>query len=149
MQDISEIKKELLGFEEIELPHLLKKDKSYLKYITIINDEEFFFDGGYFQKMGNDKIFFKKGKQYKNIQTVYKKPCGEILYKTRFFISEEEGYVCLKDKKELEKIIKTQQEVIEKMTQKLEKSITLLTEEKDKNKKYENYIRENFPNKNN
>jgi len=50
----------------------------------------------------------------------------------------------LKDKKELEKIIKTQQEVIEKMTQKLGKSITLLNEEKDKNKKYENYIRENF-----
>ena len=148
MQDISEIKKELLGFEEIELPHILKKDKSYLKYITIINDEEFFFDGGYFQRMGNEKIFFKKGKQYKNIQTVYKKPCGEILYKTRFFLLEEEKE-CLKDKKELVKIIKTQQDVIEKMTQKLERSITLLTEEKDKNKKYENYIRENFPNKNN
>lgn len=148
MQDISEIKKELLGFEEIELPHILKKDKSYLKYITIINDEEFFFDGGYFQKMGNEKIFFKKGKQYKNIQTVYKKPCGEILYKTRFFLLEEEKE-CLKDKKELEKIIKTQQDVIEKMTLKLEKSITLLTGEKEKNKKYENYIRENFPNKNN
>jgi len=148
MQDLSEIKKELLGFEEIELPHLLKKDKSYLKYITIINDEEFFFDGGYFQKMGNEKIFFKKGKQYKNIQTVYKKPCGEILYKTRFFLLEE-GKECLKDKKELVKIIKTQQDVIEKMTQNLERSITLLTEEKDKNKKYENYIREKFPNKNN
>lgn len=148
MQDISEIKKELLGFEEIELPHILKKDKSYLKYITIINDEEFFFDGGYFQKMGNEKIFFKKGKQYKNIQTVYKKPCGEILYKTRFFLLEEEKE-CLKDKKELEKIIKTQQDVIEKMTLKLEKSITLLTGEKEKNKKYENYIREHFPNKNN
>ena len=148
MQDISEIKKELLGFEEIELPHILKKDKSYLKYITIINDEEFFFDGGYFQKMGNEKIFFKKGKQYKNIQTVYKKPCGEILYKTRFFLLEEEKE-CLKDKKELEKIIKTQQDVIEKMTLKLEKSITLLTGEKEKNKKYENYIREHFTNKNN
>ena len=143
MQDISEIKKELLGFEEIELPHILKKDKSYLKYITIINDEEFFFDGGYFQRMGNEKIFFKKGKQYKNIQTVYKKPCGEILYKTRFFLLEEEKE-CLKDKKELEKIIKTQQDVIEKMTQKLEKSITLLTEEKEKNVKYENYIRKNY-----
>ena len=148
MQDISEIKKELLGFEEIELPHILKKDKSYLKYITIINDEEFFFDGGYFQKMGNEKIFFKKGKQYKNIQTVYKKPCGEILYKTRFFLLEEEKE-CLKDKKELEKIIKTQQDVIEKMTLKLEKSITLLTGEKEKNKKYDSYIREHFPNKNN
>jgi hypothetical protein len=143
MQNIVEIKKELLGFEEIELPYLLKKDKSYLKYITLKNDEEYFFDGGYFQKMGNDKIFFKKGKQYQNIQTVYKKPCGEILYRTRFFLLEEEKE-CLKDKKELEKIIKTQQDVIEKMTQKLGKSITLLNEEKDKNKKYENYIRENF-----
>ena len=55
----------------------------------------------------------------------------------------------MKDKKELEKIIKTQQDVIEKMTLKLEKSITLLTGEKEKNKKYENYIREHFPNKNN
>ena len=29
MQDIKQIKKELSGFEEIELPYLLKKDQSF------------------------------------------------------------------------------------------------------------------------
>ena len=145
MQDISDIKKELVGFEEIELPYQLTKN-CYIKYITLKDDEEFFFTGGNFVKMGFDKMIFKKDKEIKSVPTVYKNPCGEILYKTRFFLLEEEEE-CLKDKKELEKIIKTQQDVIEKMTQKLEKSITLLTEEKEKNVKYEKYIRENFPNK--
>ena len=147
MQDISEIKKELLFFEEIELPYQLNPNCS-IKYITLKDNEEFFFTGGHFVKMGFDKMILKKDKKITSVPTVYKNPCGEILYRTRFFLLEEEKE-CLKDKKELVKIIKTQQDVIEKMTQKLERSITLLTEEKDKNKKYENYIRENFPNKNN
>ena len=140
MQDISDIKKELIGFEEIELPYQLTNN-CYIKYITLKDDEEFFFTGGFFVKMGFDKIILKKDKEIKTVPTVYKNPCGEILYKTRFFLLEEEEE-CLKDKKELEKIIKTQQDIIEKMTLKLEKSITLLTAEKEKVKKYEQYIRE-------
>jgi len=145
MQDISEIKKELLGFEEIELPYQLTPN-CYIKYITLKDDEEFFFTGGHFVRMGFDKMIIRKNKKITQVPTIYKNPCGQILYRTRFFLLEEEKE-CLKDKKELEKIIKVQQDVIEKMTQKLEKSITLLTEEKEKNVKYENYIREIFPNK--
>ena len=140
MQDISEIKKELIEFEEIDLPYLLTKDKSYIKYITLKNNEEFFFDGGYFQRMGLDKMFFKKDKDYSSVQTVFKEPCGKIIYKTRFFLSEEHNE-CLKDKKELEKLVNTQQEIIEKLTLKLKQSIELLNKEKEKTNKYEKYIK--------
>jgi len=143
MQDIKQIKKELSGFEEIELPYLLKKDQSYIKFITLKNDEEFFFDGGYFQKMGCDKMFLKKDKEYKTIPTVYKKPCGEILYRTRFFLLEKEKE-CLRDKRELEKIINTQQDIIEKLTTKLKESIELLNDEREKTKKYEEFIKQNY-----
>jgi len=139
MQDISEIKKELLFFEEIELPYQLNPNCS-IKYITLKDNEEFFFTGGHFVKMGFDKMILKKDKKITSVPTVYKNPCGEILYRTRFFLLEEEKE-CLKDKKELEKMIQTQQDIIEKMTLKLEKSITLLTEEKEKVKKYEQYLR--------
>ena len=142
MQDISDIKKELIGFEEIELPCQLTPN-CYIKYITLKDDEEFFFTGGNFVRMGFDKMILKKDKEIKSVPTTYKNPCGEILYRTRFFLLEGEEE-CLKDKKELEKIINTQQDIIEKMTLKLEKSITLLTEEKEKVKKYEQYIRENL-----
>ena len=40
MQYIKQIKKELSGFEEIELPYNLKKDQSYTNFITLKNDEE-------------------------------------------------------------------------------------------------------------
>lgn len=142
MQDISEIKKELLGFEEIELPYQLNPN-CLIKYITLKNDEEFFFTGGYFVKMGFDKMILKKDKKIISVPTVYKNPCGEILYRTRFFLLEEEQE-CLKDKRELEKIISTQQDIIEKMTEKLEKSINLLNEEREKNKKYEEFIKQNY-----
>ena len=85
MQDIKQIKKELSGFEEIELPYLLKKDQSYIKFITLKNDEEFFFDGGYFQKMGCDKMFLKKDKEYKEWYNKEKKKLNESLSILIFF----------------------------------------------------------------
>ena len=127
MQDINEIKKELIGFEEIELPYQLNQN-CYIKYITLENDQEFFFTGGYYLKMGLDKIILKKNNQIISVPTVYQNKCGEILYRTRVFISEKEKE-CLKDKKELEKIIQTQQDVIEKLIKKLEKAIHLLNKE--------------------
>ena len=84
MQDISDIKKELIGFEEIELPYQLTKN-CYIKYITLKDDEEFFFTGGHFVRMGFDKMVLKKDKEIKSVPTVHKSPCGEILYKTRFY----------------------------------------------------------------
>jgi hypothetical protein len=127
MQDINEIKKELIGFEEIELPYQLNHN-CYIKYITLENDQEFFFTGGYYLKMGLDKIILKKNNHIISVPTVYQNKCGEVLYRSRFFITEKEQE-CLKDKKELEKIIQTQQYVIEKMTKKLEKAIHLLNKE--------------------
>ena len=119
MQDISEIKKELLGFEEIELPYQLNPSCS-IKYITLKDDEEFFFTGGHFVRMGFDKMIIKKDKKTTSVPTVYKSPCGKILYRTRFFLLEEsEG--CLKDKKELaEAVEQVQREAQERQAEQVD-----------------------------
>ena len=140
MQDIKEIKKELNGFTEIELPYKLNPN-CLIKYITLKDNNEFFFTGGNFLKMGFDKMILKKDKKIIPVPTVYKDKCGEVLYRTRFFLLEEENE-CLKDKKELEKVIATQQDIIEKMTLKLEKAFTILQEEREKNIKYEGIIKQ-------
>ena len=44
MQDISQIKKELQGFQEIDISYPLNK-QCFLHYITLDNDEEFFYKG--------------------------------------------------------------------------------------------------------
>ena len=139
MQDIKQIKKELIDFVEIELPYKLNPN-CLIKYITIKDNNEFFFTGGNFLKMGFDKMILKKDKKIIPVPTVYKDKCGEVLYKTRFFLLEEENE-CLKDKRELEKVITTQQDIIEKMTLKLEKAFTILQEEREKNQKYEEIIK--------
>ena len=110
MQDIKQIKKELIDFVEIELPYKLNPN-CLIKYITLKDNNEFFFTGGNFLKMGFDKMILKKDKKIIPVPTVYKDKCGEVLYKTRFFLLEEENE-CLKDKRELEKVITTQQDII-------------------------------------
>ena len=100
MQDIQEIKKELKGYEEIDITYPLNR-KCYLKYITLHDNQEKFYDGGYFYKMGFDKIILKNNdNKIKGIQTIYKDNNGNIIYKSLFFLRNNELEECEKDKKE-------------------------------------------------
>tara|TARA_B100000745_G_C19792216_1_gene260190 strand:+ start:108 stop:476 length:369 start_codon:yes stop_codon:yes gene_type:complete len=118
MQDIQQIKKELKNCEEIDITYTLHP-KCYLKYITIKDNNEYFYTGGYFFKYGFDKIILKKDKKIWSVPTVYKDKDGNILYTSRFFLKNDEIEECEKDKKEYEKIIQTQQHIIEKLTQRI------------------------------
>ena len=137
LQDINLIRKELEGFEEIEFPYPLRPG-IIVKYITAKNDEESFFIGGKFVKMGNEKVYLSNGGPNWTVPTKVRDNECNIQYESRFFIPSVED---VKPKKviELEKIIKAQQDVIEKMTEtikndkiQLGKYISIITKLKNK-----------------
>ena len=53
--DVKIINKELNNFEEVEIPYKFILGEP-IKYITLKNDKEFFYKGGYYCKLGNEKI---------------------------------------------------------------------------------------------
>ena len=61
IKDILIIKKELEGFEEVDLPYEFEKG-CLIKYITLKknSEEESFYTGGEFINFGNDCIILKK-----------------------------------------------------------------------------------------
>ena len=71
MQDINNIKKELIGFEEIKITYPLNKN-CYIKYITLKDNNGSFYNGGFFEKYAFDKIILKKDNKFISIPTIYK-----------------------------------------------------------------------------
>lgn len=115
-QDIEYIKKELKKCEEVDSPFDIKRGDK-VKYITLKNGSEFFYDGGIYLKMLDNKVSLKEENSTKTVPISIIDKSGEILYQTRFFI--ECGEKCYnKNKEEYEKIIKTQQRIIETLIKK-------------------------------
>ena len=115
-QDIEYIKKELKNCEEVDSPFDIKRGDK-VKYITLKNGSEFFYDGGIYLKMLDNKVSLKEENSTKTVPISIIDKSGEILYQTRFFI--ECGEKCYnKNKEEYEKIIKTQQRIIETLIKK-------------------------------
>ena len=54
-QDISYIKQQLKPYEEVDNPFDIHKGDK-VKYITIQGEDEFFYNGGIYQRMGDNKI---------------------------------------------------------------------------------------------
>tara|TARA_Y100001935_G_scaffold255363_2_gene267964 strand:- start:5425 stop:5820 length:396 start_codon:yes stop_codon:yes gene_type:complete len=115
-QDLSYIKKELENCEEIEDLFELKKG-DIVKYITLNEGSEFFYDGGNYIRMIDNAVCIQCGKTIKNVTINYFNKEGEPLYKSRFFLQVKE---CIGEKEiiEYEKIIKNQQKIIEVLTKK-------------------------------
>ena len=124
-QDLSYIKKQLEGCEEVDSIYDIKIGQ-IVKYITIKNNEEYFFDGGNYVKMGDNKIVLKIGSKYEYVPLIHYNKGGYTVYRTRLFVKDNSknmkggGKEC-KSSEEYEKIIKTQQEIIEKMNVQLRK----------------------------
>ena len=84
-QDLEYIKSILKNCEEVESPFDIKKG-NIVRYITINNGSEFFYDGGKYIKMLDNKVLIQ------DVNKIYKVPIsiinreGDILYNTRFFI---------------------------------------------------------------
>jgi|TARA_Y100000389_G_C17397706_1_gene483541 hypothetical protein len=116
-QNIKTIKNELKNCQEITSVYDLKKDQ-IIKYITLKQNDEYFYTGGKFIRMGNNKIFYNQNGSTKSCQLVWKNKDGSINYKSRIFVKKDQDS-CTKDIQELKKIINNQQMIIEKMNLKL------------------------------
>ncbi len=119
IKDISKIRKELEGYEQIELPYDLNQN-CFLKYIIIDNENESFKRGGKFVTYGNDSILLKNKSNTFPVKICKKNPDGSIdeNYKVIFF-SKEEKNTCTKEIQEFKDTITYQQSIINKLSKKL------------------------------
>ena len=115
-QNLTTIKKELKNCEEINTIYDLTINDN-IKFITLKGNEEYFYKGIY-TKMGNNKIFVNTDGSIKPFKLKHQKSDGSTFYKTRIFIEKTK---CEKNNEEYQKIINTQQMIIEKMNLQLKK----------------------------
>ena len=134
--NISIIQKELRGYEQVDMPYTFTP-KTKIKYITLeesTNSEGFFVGGGYL-RMGNERVILQNGPLIWSVPVRVRDDNNDIIYESKFFVPKDDTVDIekTKDVKELEKTIKAQQMVIEKMT-------TTIKNDKIKLQKYENII---------
>jgi len=137
--DITQIKKELDGFEEVDSPFDLVPG-DIIKYITIKSGKQCFFTGGTYKRMGDNKVYLEDKGRTKSFQINVLDKDGTILYSSRIFVKSDE---CLssKDLEEYQKVIDNQQNIIEVMTEKLKNNKIIMEQLNAKNKKYEEVIK--------
>ena len=134
IDDISEIRKILKDYVEVELPYDFKKGED-IKYITLDKNTqtESFFNGGEYVKSGNELIYLQNGPINWSIKTKLRDDDNNIYYTSRIYVRDKidiKNYNT-KDILEFQKTIKAQQMVIEKMTK-------TIREDKIQIKKYSN-----------
>ena len=115
--DINFIKKSLKNYTEISFPYTFKPNQ-LVKYITLVDNEEKFYTGGEYNKMGSEKINLKNGPNSWYVPIKIRDNNNNTVYTSRFFINESE--MITKDNnnssEQYKKIIINQQKIIEKMT---------------------------------
>ena len=125
-QDISYKRKAIRSCEEVYSPYDIKIGQ-HVKYITLEDNSEFFYEGGIYSMMGDNKIVLKNKTKTEHVPLILKNPDGYVLYKTRLFVVNEDKNKCEgKKKEEYEKIIQNQQQIIEKMNLQLKKQAMMI-----------------------
>ena len=134
ISDISEIRKILKNYVEVELPYDFKEGEN-IKYITLDKNtnSELFYDGGEYLRIGNERIFLQNGPSTWQFQTKIRNDENDIIYNSKIYVEKDEEEKINEDVLLLQKTIKAQQMVIEKMTKNIK-------EDKIKIQKYENII---------
>ena len=134
--NISTIQKELRGYEQVDMPYTFTP-KTKIKYITLeeSTNSEGFFVGGEYSRMGNERIILQNGPSIWSVPVRVRDDNNDIIYESKFFVPKDDTVDIekTKDVKELEKTIRAQQMVIEKMT-------ATIRNDKIKLQKYENII---------
>ena len=134
--NISTIQKELRGYEQVDMPYTFTP-KTKIKYITLeeSTNSEGFFVGGEYSRMGNERVILQNGPSIWSVPVRVRDDNNDIIYESKFFVPKDDTVDIekTKDVKELEKTIRAQQMVIEKMT-------TTIRNDKIKLQKYENII---------
>lgn len=122
-QDLDFIKKNLKNCEEIDSYQDLELGK-HIKYITIKGNDEYFYTGGIYKRLGDNKIFLKHGGRSWSVPLTYKNKEGEIIYKTRLF--NQVNNCSSKEIDEYKKIIYNQQQIIETLNKQLKKQTLII-----------------------
>ena len=137
IDDISEIRKILKDYVEVELPYDFKKEED-IKYITLDKNTqtESFFNGGEYVKSGNELIYLQNGPINWSIKTKLRDDENNIYYTSRIYVRDIIEETHSKDIMMLQKTIRAQQMVIEKMTK-------TIREDKIQIQKYENLLQKN------
>lgn len=136
-QDLSFIKQELANCEEFSSPFDIEIN-ARVKYITLKDKQEYFYTGGSYVGMSDNKIILQTEKTKLYVPLTLKHPDGTILYKTRLFVlNEEDMEVSDKTKQQYESIIQSQQSIIETMSQKIHQLTKLNETQKVKLSKYD------------
>jgi hypothetical protein len=138
-QDLSLIKKELSNCEEFSSPFDIDR-QSHVKYITLKDKQEYFYTGGKYIGMSENKIILQTKKTKLFVPLTIKHPNGSILYKTRLFVVTD-NEVTSNTKKHYETIIQSQQSVIETMTKQIKEISDINHQYKEKHSQYEQIIR--------
>ena len=126
IKDISKIREYLDGYVEVELPYEFIKDTK-IQYITCDYDSEgniscdSFFPNCKFLRRCNDIILLESNTLIKRVPIYKRDKEGNITYQSRFFIPEEKEDLkeCENDKSELLKTIEYQQNIIEKLIERV------------------------------
>ena len=145
-QDLSFIRNELINYIEVELPYQFMKHCP-IKYITLKNDEEYFYKGGKFIIEGNDSLLITNNARTWSVPTCQRNKDGSIKYESRFFIPEkEEEIVTLPNEKEIKQLKDTidyQQSVIEKVINQLKEIELQKYSLQENNSEYEELLQQN------
>jgi len=142
IKDISIIRKELDGYEEVEIPYDFERGCS-IKYITLKGDDESFYLGGEFQNLGNDCIILKNNNKTWSVPLVKRNKDGTIKYQSRFFIKEKENEECDKKLNELKETINYQQNIINIMSEKLKELEIIKVQLINEKREYEELLQQN------
>jgi hypothetical protein len=128
IKDLTIIREHLVGYAEVELPYDFANDCP-IHYITCSIDsdgnisEESFYPDFKFSRRCNDILIVENKAFTKRVPICRRNKEGDIIYQSRFFIPEtidEEGTVVSdKSNQELEDKISYQQEIIEKLIERV------------------------------
>ena len=124
IQDISRIREELQGYTEVVYPYDFT-NSHHIKYITLKGDTESFYPGGMYVSIGSNCIYVKNSYKRWGIPICKYDKDGNTTYKTRLFVldtAESTGEQISKDSKDSKETKETlgfQQNIIDKMTDKV------------------------------
>ena len=138
-QDLTYIRNKLKTCEEVDSPFDIKIGQ-IVRYITLKNGGEHFFDGGEYVKMTDNKIVLKVNSKYEYVQLIHHNKDGFTVHRSRLFVEKNidmngggSSSCSKKDAIEYEKIIKTQQDIIEKMNIQMKKQHQLILKLQNQN----------------
>jgi len=137
--NISTIKNELKGFEEVEIPYIFIKGEP-VKYITMKLDEELFYIGGNFVRMGNERIVINNGGSQWSFRTRLRNNNNDITYHSRIFVKKDYISDDSIEVKEYQKIVETQQKIINTLSRNFKTYEKKLVKEMETNEKLKQII---------